>query len=1406
MAGRRDSSHAQSGKRWGVRRRVRVLRLASRAALLLSLSAAAAFAADSDADGLEDGWERLHFGNLSAVPAPDPDGDGLSNGDEHALGSDPTRFDTDGDSLSDGRERDLRTSPTLVDSDSDGLSDYAETQVHRTNPRRRDTDGGGRDDGEEVVIDATDPLSADDDLLDSDGDGLTNQREIEIGTNPFSVDTDGDLLDDNEEDANGDGRYRGDANENGIFEPELGEETDPTNADTDGDGLSDGLEQLFGTDPFRDDSDGDGLSDGAEHDLSIDEFSCLAPAQADSDGDGVPDGAEVAGGSSPCNPDSDGDGVLDGVELSDGTNPGVAGDALADGDGDGLSDNYETNVSLTDPALADSDADNLGDAEEVFPLRDRLQTSPFDADSDDDGLLDGSESVDLGGPITLASNPLRADTDGDGLLDGLERGLAAPEVSALDPDATDLGVFVADIEPSSTTDPLAADTDGDTLLDGAEDQNHDGLRQLSETDPNLFDTDGDGLSDGWEVDQNGGGTCGTAFDPTSNDASADFDGDGLSNYAEFSLRVRLDLTVELRATDPCDADSDDDGLSDGVEAQSAYANGQSDPTSADTDGDGISDGLEDASANGRVAPVSETDPTDLDSDDDGLRDGVEDANRDGLVSAGETDPRVPDSDGDGLDDGTEVFRLGTDPLDTDTDGDGLSDGRERGLDGDAEPASRTDPLAADTDLDGLSDGAEDINLDGRFDAGETNPSDRDTDDGSVSDGREVVMDGTDPNDPRDDIVNPGGEPVIPPLVPNDGGNGVPPDVEPEIESRWFLEANGEIRGTGCALRGAGQGEGGGGSGAAWLAASTLLAALVRRGRRAARLSALGLGLLAASALPAQAQTPDQIANARNTNIDANPHRINPGGFELLGVSRPRVLPHLGLRGAASISHLTGPAVVADRDTGDTLRKLVANRQQAELGVAFGLLDRFQISLMAPVVLHQRAELPGQELGTASSSGFGNPTVVPRGVLLGEQPGDAFALALEAPVTLPLWDAPAYMGYEGLGVEPRVLSEVKAGPIVISTAVGALFKEEQRIFNLRDGNELTYGIATLYPDAVTGWDVGAEFQGATPLAEPGRGTETRGEVLLGARHRLDERFSVSTGAGAGLLGGIGQSGYRVFLAVGYAASLAAAAPPPEPVDNKMRCLPRLDGSIPPGCPPPDADGDGILDRPDKCMNQPEDKDGFEDEDGCPDPDNDNDSLNDGEDGCPNEPEDRDGFKDADGCPEPDNDSDGLLDAADKCPFEAEDEPGEGADGCPKVMAKLCPDGARPTPSGECLARIDAGLIQISEPVQFGEYTANLADASRELLNQVVDILDANPDMKVMIVGHTDSWGLRANNLQLSKERARAVRFYLIRQSKDPTRMAKRLRSVGKGEAEPIESNDTAVGRAKNRRVEFVIVNR
>jgi outer membrane protein OmpA-like peptidoglycan-associated protein len=115
---------------------------------------------------------------------------------------------------------------------------------------------------------------------------------------------------------------------------------------------------------------------------------------------------------------------------------------------------------------------------------------------------------------------------------------------------------------------------------------------------------------------------------------------------------------------------------------------------------------------------------------------------------------------------------------------------------------------------------------------------------------------------------------------------------------------------------------------------------------------------------------------------------------------------------------------------------------------------------------------------------------------------------------------------------------------------------------------------------------------------------------------------------------------------------------------------------------DADDDGIPNKFDECKNDPEDKDGFQDNDGCPDADNDADGVCDtwvaekgqaakfagvckGSDKCVEVAEDKDGFEDGDGCPDPDNDKDGIPDTKDKCPNDAEDMDGyQDNDGCPE----------------------------------------------------------------------------------------------------------------------------------------------
>jgi thrombospondin type 3 repeat protein len=100
---------------------------------------------------------------------------------------------------------------------------------------------------------------------------------------------------------------------------------------------------------------------------------------------------------------------------------------------------------------------------------------------------------------------------------------------------------------------------------------------------------------------------------------------------------------------------------------------------------------------------------------------------------------------------------------------------------------------------------------------------------------------------------------------------------------------------------------------------------------------------------------------------------------------------------------------------------------------------------------------------------------------------------------------------------------------------------------------------------------------------------------------------------------------------------------------------------------DRDHDGIPDKRDQCPEQPEDFDGYQDEDGCPDLDNDGDGIPDTRDLAPDLPEDVDGFEDDDGRPDLDNDGDGIPDVRDLCPNEAEDFDGDqDTDGCPDVQ--------------------------------------------------------------------------------------------------------------------------------------------
>lgn len=192
-----------------------------------------------------------------------------------------------------------------------------------------------------------------------------------------------------------------------------------------------------------------------------------------------------------------------------------------------------------------------------------------------------------------------------------------------------------------------------------------------------------------------------------------------STVGDYDFDGILDVIENAGCTDYMDADSDDDGISDGVE--DANHNGEVDPGETnpcdnDSDGDGIQDGTElgytvadniDTAETFQpdLDPSTTTDPLSADSDNDWIYDGEEDANHNGMVDTGESDPLdqdTTDTDNDGLFDALEN-RICTAFDNPDTDGDTLLDGDEDSNHNGVTEHSETSPCDEDTDGDGLRD-------------------------------------------------------------------------------------------------------------------------------------------------------------------------------------------------------------------------------------------------------------------------------------------------------------------------------------------------------------------------------------------------------------------------------------------------------------------------------------------------------------------------------------------------------------------------------------------------------------------------------------------------------------------------------------------------------------------------------
>ncbi|MGM8363051.1 DUF5723 family protein [Flavobacterium sp. ARAG 55.4] len=227
-----------------------------------------------------------------------------------------------------------------------------------------------------------------------------------------------------------------------------------------------------------------------------------------------------------------------------------------------------------------------------------------------------------------------------------------------------------------------------------------------------------------------------------------------------------------------------------------------------------------------------------------------------------------------------------------------------------------------------------------------------------------------------------------------------------------------------------------------------------------------------------------------------------------------------------------------------------------------------------------------------------------------------------------------------------------------------------------------------------------------------------------------------------------------------------------LDNEDEC-PTVAGPVENnGCPWGDQDNDGVLDKDDKCPTVA----GPAANNGCPWEDKDNDGVLDKDDKCPSVA----GPKENTGCPWPDTDGDGVVDKDDRCP---------------KVKGTLANKGCP-----EVTTEVIKKLNDFSKSVLFDSSKATIKPESHDKLEGIVNVMEEYNNANFKLEGHTDSTGNVAKNLQLSKDRAAAVKDYLI--SKGIS--ADRLSSEGYGITKPIATNKTAEGRALNRRVEVVLI--
>ena len=496
-----------------------------------------------------------------------------------------------------------------------------------------------------------------------------------------------------------------------------------------------------------------------------------------------------------------------------------------------------------------------------------------------------------------------------------------------------------------------------------------------------------------------------------------------------------------------------------------------------------------------------------------------------------------------------------------------------------------------------------------------------------------------------------------------------------------------------------------------------------------------------------------------------------------------------------------PLVLYD-EADNKVQAVLSDQLYAHVGVSAVWWDRLRLSASFPVVLVSTSEAPSPGVPTvdvATGANFGDLRFGADVRVLGRY-GDFISLALGTHVHAPTGSSSAFTGGKWQA-QPHLLVAGQLGRFEYAASTGLDVRASASFAGQELGSEWVFAASSGVRLLSNRLLVGPELWGGTLVSSSMGVFDKEGtpvEVVLGAHYRFQE-LNFGLGMGPGLSRGVGSPSVRAL------ASLQWVAEPAEPTLERPTLDLDADGIVDAddacpteagrastlrarhGCPlPGDSDGDTVVDRSDACPAEPGEATSAPATNGCPPPDTDGDGLLDRDDACIERAGPTSTVAAQNGCPLPiDRDGDAIVDARDACPDQVgQPNPDAGKNGCPVVS-------------------VQGDELRVLDRIQFENGKATLTPESEPILTAVARLLEEHSEIqKLDIQGHTDGRGQHGSNLLLSERRAAAVVRWLV----DHGIAAERLSSRGFGPDRPLEGNDTDLGRLRNRRVEFHVVER